>query len=108
MPKYTQTNKIETFTSIIHEGIYSEYFTIKEIEIYGAKRNKGSLAARQLLKNMLIKYFDKAMKYTDIEILNNKLGKPTLTIKDYLAEDISNIKFSLSHSKKEVAVFLVI
>lgn len=108
MHKFNQSNKITSFLSEIDENHYPEYFTIQEIEIYGKKKKKGSLAARQLLKRMLIENFDNSINFTDIEILNNDLGKPILFIKNYKSSQLENIHFSLSHSKKEVAVLLVL
>ncbi len=103
--KYTQTINIEDFNKQINEICYVKYFTTNEISTFGQRRKKGSLAARYLIKKIIIKHFSNKLEFTDIEIMNNDLGKPIL---HFLKPINTNaIHFSLSHSKSTVAVLVI-
>src|SRR3990167_9882243 len=79
-----------------------------KIEIEYSNRHKDPLphlAARFAAKEAIVKAFGNGfgkLSFHDIEILNNKKGKPLANIKaEILKEfDISNIEISLSHSKE--------
>lgn len=107
MQKFTKRFNINDFENSIEEKHYPEYFTESEIEIFGKRRKKGSLAARYLLKNLLIENIKMSLKYTEIEILNNSLGKPILTIKKLETKELDRLKFSISHSKETAIVLLI-
>ena len=107
MQKIIRKLNIKDFEKTIGENEYHEYFTDMEREFYGKKRKKGSLAARYLLKNIIIENIGKNLKYTDIEILNNDLGKPVLVINKLNKENLKTIHFSISHSK-DVAIVLFV
>lgn len=108
MQRIIRKLKIEDFEKSIGEEKYPEYFTEMEIKSYGKRRKKGSLAARYLLKNLLIEYIDGSLKHNDIEVLNNNLGKPVLKINNLNEEKQKTIYFSISHSKDEAIVLFVI
>lgn len=108
MQKFTGTFNINDFANTIGEEQYPKYFTELEREIFGKKQKKGSLTARYLLKTMLIENVDKSLKYTDIEILNNLLGKPVLTIKTMDIKQLERVHFSISHSKDTAIILLLI
>ncbi len=108
MPKkHTRSYSIETFTKLINENLYHKYFTEKEISSFGKKRKKGSMAVRHILKQLLIEHFNNKIKHTDIEILNDTTGKPTLKIYNQPSIETKHIYFSLSHSKDMVAVLVI-
>ena len=105
--KYLLTYSIKEFINFIKDENYQRYFTEKEINVYGKRKNKGSLAARFLIKKHIIKQLNVDVNYTDIEILNNDFGKPTLKI--HIKPDIEteHIYFSISHTKEQVSVIVV-
>lgn len=108
MQKFTKRYNINDFENTIKEKLYPKYFTKSEVESYGKRRKKGSLAARYLLKELLIENVDKNLKYTDIEVLNNSLGKPILKIKNLEKTQLEHLNFSISHSKDTAIVLLII
>ncbi len=105
--KHTKTINIEDFNTKINKSLYPKYFTQNEIAAFSNKRKKGSLAARYLIKEILIKNFNQKLNFTDIEILNSKLGKPTLAFLIHKNKNTENIHFSLSHSKDIAAVLVI-
>ncbi|MFC1733225.1 hypothetical protein ACFL6I_23250 [candidate division KSB1 bacterium] len=107
LKKFTKSYSIKAFTNQINESLYHKYFTEKEISSFGNKRKKGSLAARHILKQLLIEHLNNEIKHTDIEILNNEMGKPTLKIYNHPTIETKHIYFSLSHSKDMIAVLLI-
>ena len=106
LSKHTKTYSMEDFYWEIKESDYYNYFTEKEISLFGNKKKRGSLAVRYILKQLLIEHFNNEIRYTDIEVLNDKMGKPTLNILNQNIET-NNIYFSLSHSKDMVAILLI-
>jgi phosphopantetheinyl transferase (holo-ACP synthase) len=103
----TYIASIDDFMNTVNESVYPDLFTPHEIEAFGKKRKKGSLAARLLIKKMIRAHFNDQVPFTDIELLNNEFGKPILHIEGKSVEEISHIHFSLSHSKDEVAVIVI-
>ena len=107
LDKHIDTTSILSFTKEIEPSLYFDYFTQNEINRYAKKRKKGSLAARFLIKRLIRKHFSQEVEFTDIEILNDEIGKPTLCILGKSADEIKHIHFSLSHSQDEVAVVVI-
>ncbi len=105
--KHVETYKIKDFTNLVDESLYPNYFTDKEIYAFGKKRKKGSLAARYLIKKLLTEYFNNKIKFADIEILNDEMGKPSLKISSLPSSETEHIYFSLSHTKDTVAVLII-
>ena len=107
MKKIIKEIYIDDFNNQISYSKYSEYFTLNEIEKFGKKNNKASLAARYLIKEILIEWLGDALKPGDIEILNNEYGRPQI-FSQKISKDIQKkIHFSISHTKK-TAIALVI
>lgn len=104
--KYLYTYSVKEFENSIKEDSYRIYFTEEEINVYGKRRNKGSLAARFLIKKHIIEQINAVKNYTDIEILNNNFGRPTLAIHKAGIET-GQIFFSISHTKEQVSVIVV-
>ena len=107
MQKVIQEINVDDFNNQISSGAYNEYFTFNEIEKFGKKNNKASLAARYLIKKILIEWMGEALKPIDIEILNNEYGRPQLFSKKISKETQKKIHFSVSHTKSR-AIALVI
>ena len=90
-------------------GLKTKLFTQSEIEYCEAKRHSAEhFAARFAAKEAFFKALGTGWRYgfafKEIEILNNELGKPEITvsgkIKEYITENnISNIHISISHLK---------
>ncbi len=109
MTNYNKITKIfflEDFQKSVDKRKYKDFFTINEINQYASRKNKGGLAARYYLKNEIIKYCNNKIKFTDIEILNDKYGKPLLSVKNknIVVKDIS---FSISHTKTHIAIIII-
>ena len=66
------------------------------------------MAARYLLKKEIIKTLNLQSKLTDIEIVNDNLGKPVLQFINQPHKNLPSFSFSISHTKNEVAIMLVI
>ena len=107
MKKIIKELNIDDFNSQISYSQYNEYFTCNEIEKFGKKNNKASLAARYLIKEILIERVGDALKPIDIEILNNEYGRPQLFSKKISQDTQKKIHFSVSHTKS-MAIALVI
>ena len=97
---------IEKLLSEIENYKQEELFFEEEISRYANKKSKGSLTARYLIKKILINEYN-SLKFSDISILNNSTGKPVLNINN-LKTDIEKIHISISHTKEDVAVLIVI
>ena len=92
-------------------------YTLSEINYCECKRNRAEeYAVRFAGKEALLKAvgtgISKGLKFNEIEIVNNKLGKPEIVLygstKKYVAKNkIKNIQVSLSHLK-EYAIAVVI
>ncbi len=104
--KYTAFLTIQKFISEVPPEKYSQYFSSREIAIFGSRKNKGSLAVRYALKQKLKEIFNSTTPYNKIEILNKSNGQAILEWKSAPRE--KKIHFSLSHSKEEVAVLIVV
>ena len=107
MQKIIKELNIDDFNNQISYSKYNEYFTVNEIEKFGKKNNKASLAARYLIKKILIEWVGDALKPIDIEILNNEYGRPQIFSKGISKELLKKIHFSVSHTKSK-AIALVI
>ena len=107
MKKIIKEINIDDFNNQISCSKYDEYFTSNEIEKFGKKNNKASLAARYLIKKILIEWVGDALKPIDIEILNNEYGRPQIFSKKISKDIQKKIHFSVSHTKS-MAIVLVI
>ncbi len=92
--------------AILKDGFKEKIFTKKEIEYCELKKNKyESYAARFAAKEALSKAIGtgfRDLKFIDIEILNDKLGKPTIKYKNF------KIKLSLSHEKNYAIAMILL
>ena len=109
MTRYNKITKIfslEDFHKSVDKKKYKDFFTTEEIKRYASRKNKGGLAARYFLKKEIIEYYKNEIKFSDIEILNEKSGKPVFCIKKK-EETARNIFFSLSHTKTHIAIIII-
>jgi len=107
LKKISREIYIDDFNNQISYSKYNVYFTFNEIEKFGKKNNKASLAARYLIKKILIEWLGGALKPVDIEILNNEYGRPQICSKKISKDIQKKIHFSISHTKS-MAIALVI
>lgn len=101
--------------AILKKGFLEKVFTAKEIELIKSKGNRvESYAGRFSAKEAISKAFGtgvRGFKLTDIEILNDDLGKPIVSLKGILKEREKKVKIelSISHCKEyATAVALVL
>ncbi len=90
-----------------NEGFLKKVYTNKEVEYCKPKKNKYQhFAARFATKEAVFKALGTgwvgSMKWTDIELLNDEMGKPYLNLYGSVKElaekkHIQNISVSLSH-----------
>jgi phosphopantetheinyl transferase (holo-ACP synthase) len=104
----TERMLIADFEKQIGPERYTDFFTESEIARYGKRRGKGGLAARYLIKKILLENASIEGGYTALEILNEESGKPVLKLQKPLFGNSENIHISISHTKHEVAVFVLI
>ncbi|OGL45183.1 MAG: holo-[acyl-carrier-protein] synthase [Candidatus Schekmanbacteria bacterium RBG_13_48_7] len=100
-----------------NEGFKEKIFTSKEIEYCETKKNRSqNYAARFAAKEAFFKAIGTGwrggLRYCEIEIMNDKLGKPGIVLhgktKEYIANKGKfNINVSMSHVKT-VAIATVI
>lgn len=92
-----------------NEGFLRKIYTEKEVEYCSQRKNKYQhFAARFASKEAMFKALGTGwvgkMKWTDIELLNDKMGRPYLNLYGSVKEladkkHINNISVSLSHCK---------
>lgn len=93
----------------------SKLFTDKEVEIFKSKNYKaetiaGKFAAKEAVAKALGTGF-RGFSMIDIEILNDKLGKPIVNIKKEKISSLynsCNIHISISHSRGNAIAYVVI
>lgn len=99
--------------AISNEKFIKRVYTEKEIEIIEKKGNKAaSYAGRFSAKEAISKALGTGVRdfnLTDIEILNDELGKPYVVLKNELKDRMVNmrIEISISHSKKYATAIAV-
>jgi len=106
--KLVDTIKKEDFISFFSECEPDKWFSKRELETFSFPNNIRSLAGRYLIKRSLCKYLDVNENMHEIEILNNELGKPEVSLgKNILQKTrlagIREIQCSISHSKNFIA-----
>lgn len=104
--KYVEYVTLKSFNIMIDDSDVNDYFTLEEIKLYSVDKKRRSLAARWLIKKILIKHFNNNLSYKDISITNEKNGKPILKINDIEITD--TIFISMSHSRLRASGMVVI
>jgi len=104
--KYTKSLLLSEFDYLLQTHKLNEFFSDDEISAYGSEKGYKSLAARYLIKKILINHAQNLLNYSDISILNESNGKPRLLLKKRYTE--TNVHISLSHTRKRVSVLVII
>lgn len=99
-------------------GFKNSLFTENEIAYCESKKSwdqnfAGRYAAKEALFKALGTGWRNGMSYTDIEIINDKLGKPEITVsnktKVYCTEQgITTFFVSISHTREFATAFVVV
>lgn len=101
-----------------YNGLKEDIFTNKEIEYCESKKNKYlyyavRFAAKEAFFKAIGTGWRFGMKFCEVEVINDKLGKPDLVlygkVKEMLEKnDITNTFVSLSHTKSYVNAIVVL
>jgi len=94
----------EEFSSFYSSCTPGEWFSEKEMNRFSYPANAGSLAGRYLIKKTIGDFINKYDKLREIEILNDRMGKPVISLGANIKQDIEmsgikRIECSISHSK---------
>ncbi|MDN5305046.1 MAG: holo-[acyl-carrier protein] synthase [Fusobacteriaceae bacterium] len=95
------------------EKFKEKVFSKKEIEIVEKKASPfASYAGRFAAKEAVAKAFGTGIRFalTDIEILNDELGKPYVNLRNKLKEKYDNIEImiTISHNRKDAIATAII
>ena len=106
--KIVDTIKKEEFMSFFNECEPAKWFSKRELETFSYPNNIRSLAGRYLIKRTICKFLGQNENMNEIEILNNDLGKPEISLGKNVLEKtrlagIREIQCSISHSKNFIA-----
>ena len=107
MQKIIKEINLDDFNNRISYSEYGKYFTSNEIERFGKKPNKASLAARYLIKEVLVEWVGDALKPVDIEILNNEFGRPQICSIQISKDMLKKIHISVSHTKSKAVALII-
>jgi enoyl-CoA hydratase len=96
---------------ILHKNSDTSLFTPAELSEFPAEKNLRSLAGRYLIKKCLFNLLEIEADYTQVELLNNEMGKPIIRLSDKLQKildekAIRSLSCSMSHSKVQAAGML--
>jgi phosphopantetheinyl transferase (holo-ACP synthase) len=92
------------FISFYSSCTPGEWFSEKEMNSFSYPAYAGSLAGRYLIKKTIGDFINKYDKLREIEILNDRMGKPVISLGANIKQDIEmsgikRIECSISHSK---------
>ena len=104
--KLTKTVLLESFYKEIEKNGLEDFFLNEEIKLYGKEVGKRSLAARWLVKKLIIEHYKNKIGFNDILITSAESGKPILRIFSKKISD--NIMISISHTKLRVSGMVVV
>ncbi len=97
---------LESFYKEIEKNGLEDFFLNEEIKLYGREVGKRSLAARWLVKKLIIEHYKNKVGFNDIMITSAENGKPILKIFNDKITD--NILISISHTKVRVSGLVVV
>jgi len=104
--KYVRTEPLELFEQHMQTNTNVVFFTTEEIGLYAGQSIPKSLAARWLIKEILIEHFGEVLSHQQISITSSETGKPVLHLSQ---PDITNpIHISISHSKNYISAMVII
>jgi holo-[acyl-carrier protein] synthase len=104
--------RLEEFEASWDKNNLSAKFTGEELNTYSREMHKRSLSARYAAKLCLAEIAGEPVPFNEIEILNDEMGKPVLTMSENIKKtlskkNITTIELSLSHSKIRSAALIV-
>lgn len=90
----------------------SDWFTDEELDSYSFPRNSGSLGARYMIKKRICDQLNFTELRKDIQILNEKGGKPVIAFRRSVGEimerqKIGQVLCSVSHSRNYIATMTI-
>ncbi len=110
-----EINRIEESISKFGDRFYNKLFTQKEINYCLEKASPaihfaGRFAAKEAIAKALGTGFGEHLKWLDIEITNDDLGKPNVAFLNDLQKDYPNYlpSISISHTKSMASAFAII
>ncbi len=103
--KYIKTILLDEFDKTVKSQGIEAFFTPDEILKYGKEKLK-SLAARYLVKKILIDHSNDEISYHDIEIFNKENGKPIISFKKHYSE--KHVHISISHTRVRATVLVIL
>lgn len=104
--KYLETIAYSQFEEILKSDGMHAFFSGEEIKFYGKEKKARSLAARWLIKQILIRHFGEKLTHKAISITSLHNGKPRLKL--YNTEIRNPIHISLSHSRHYITALVII
>ncbi|MCG8572819.1 MAG: hypothetical protein MJB14_22020 [Spirochaetes bacterium] len=110
--------KINDYSKIMEDTLgnsfdLSDFFTENEVADLDKKYFKRKILSRLLIKKTICKKLKITKNfYKEIEIINNKWGKPTLSLSEKIKKMINesvmkNFSFSITHSRNYVGVLII-
>lgn len=111
--EFVLTCSVSELELVLREDSFNAFFTKGELEQAKTKNSIKSLGARYLIKEKLKELLNDEFSFLDVEIINDKTGKPIISYKSNFdkklkASGINKIEISISHSKNQVASLLII
>lgn len=104
--KYLETITYSHFEEkLASDGLHA-FFSAEELALYGKEQKARSLAARWLIKQILIRHFGEKLTHKAISITNLHNGKPRLKL--HKADIRNPIHISLSHSRHYITALVII
>ncbi len=104
--KYLETIAYSQFEEKLKSDGLHSFFSPEELELYGKEKKARSLAARWLIKQILIRHFGEKLNYETISITSSENGKPKLKL--HGIEIGNHIHISLSHSRHYITALVII
>lgn len=117
MEEYVIIEKNKEITDQLYMVDIKDYFTENELKKTVNDRINKSINVRFLVKKKILDFLEiitneKLLNYKEIEILNNKFGKPEINLSDNIINLLNKagfekIIFSLSHSRDYSCAYVI-
>jgi phosphopantetheine--protein transferase-like protein len=109
----TQVKSVDEIKSVFLNESEDFFFTDNELKHAEQKNKIKSLGARYLIKKSILDYLSFENGFKDIEIINQKNGKPIVelmgrVLKEMKELEISNIQISISHSRGFITSLVIL
>lgn len=107
------TKSVEEIEEVLIKRANDYYFSDSELQSVEHKNTIKSLGARYLIKTSMLEFLGLKNEFKDIEIGNEKNGKPILIFNGEVRNrirnrEISNVQASISHSKNYITTLVVL